>query len=270
MRKLLLVMMAFIVTQSSYSQADQDVVAAERAFARYAITHSMRQAFLQYLDSQGVVFARRGAIRNGIEQWTATPESSMKLLWQPAFAAMAASGDMGFTTGPYELRQTMEDTALDAGQYTTIWVKNKAGEWKFLVDLGTHYKQSLYDKQSLQQAPAFTSAPVEETSILLTEKKFVIDYAARGTMAFREVIMPGSWFNMDREHPHHTLPAIEQALLKVPADLVFTPVASGMARSRDLAYVYGMVTNKERTDNYLRIWAHTSTGWKLLVQVLKW
>lgn len=126
MKKLLLVIMTFMIVQSIYSQAGQDVVAAEKAFAQYAITHSTRQAFLQYLDSQGVVF-NRGAVRNGIELWTAAPESSIKLLWQPAFAAMSAAGDLGFTTGPYELRQTMEDTAVGAGHYTTIWVKNKAG-----------------------------------------------------------------------------------------------------------------------------------------------
>lgn len=269
MKKLLLVIMAFMIVQSIYSQAGQDVVGAEKAFAQYAITHSTRQAFLQYLDSQGVVF-NRGAVRNGIELWTAAPESSIKLLWQPAFAATSATGDLGFTTGPYELRQTMEDTAVGAGHYTTIWVKNKAGEWKFLADLGTVYKHSLYNKQSLQLAPTFTPAPAADSSILLTEKKFITDHIARGSMAFREVIIPGSWFNLDRQQPLNTLPAIEQALSKIPADLVFTPIASGMAHSRDLAYVYGLVTNKERKENYLRIWAHTSSGWKLLVQVLKW
>lgn len=262
-------MMTFVVVQSTYSQAGQDVVAAEKAFAQYAITHGMRQAFLQYLDSQGVVF-NRGVVRNGIEQWTATPESSMKLLWQPAFAAMSADADLGFTTGPYELRHTMEDTAIGAGQYTTIWVKNKAGEWKFLADMGTVYKHSLYNKQPLQPAPSFTPAPAADTSALLIEKTFITDHTARGSLAFREVIIPGSWFNMDRQQPLYALPAIEQALPKIPADLVFTPIASGMAKSRDLAYVYGLVTNKERKENYLRIWAHTAAGWKLLVQVLKW
>ncbi len=269
MKKLLLVIMLSAMAQCIYSQAGQDVVAAEQAFAQYAITHSTRQAFLQYLDSQGVVF-NRGAIKNGIEQWTTIPESPMKLLWQPAFAATSASGDMGFTTGPYELRQTMEDTAIGAGQYTTIWVKNKAGEWKFLADLGTVYRLSLYNKQSVQLASSFTPAPAADTSILLTEKKFIADHTARGSMAFLDATMPGSWFNIDRRQPVNTLPAIEQALTKVPADITFMPVASGMASSRDLAYVYGVVINKERKENYLRIWAHTASGWKLLVQVLKW
>ncbi|WP_262697057.1 hypothetical protein [Chitinophaga alhagiae] len=43
-----------------------------------------------------------------------------------------------------------------------------------------------------------------------------------------------------------------------------------MAQSCDLAYVYGNTHHTGKRENYLRVWAHTSTGWKLLLQVLKW
>jgi hypothetical protein len=268
MRKWLLIC-ATATAFTTLQAQNNEVVTAELSFAKYAQDYSVRKAFLRYLDSNGVVF-NQGEMLNGLKTWEGSPESPGKLLWHPAYAAMAASGDLGFTTGPYEVRRSMNDTAISAGQYTTVWVRNKAGEWKFLADMGISYKQSLYNKQPLKQALSFTKAPDKDTDIMPTEHQFIANYKTKGLSAFHEVAMDGSWFNINREQPKTALRDIESGLGKVPADLEFIPVAGGMAASRDLAYVYGTVQYKQKKENYLRIWAYTPAGWKVLVQVLKW
>ena len=50
---------------------------------------------------------------------------------------MAKSGELGFTTGPWTFQpKTIQDSVVARGQYSTVWKKQKAGEWKFIVDMG--------------------------------------------------------------------------------------------------------------------------------------
>src|SRR5262249_31911941 len=65
------------------------------------------------------------------------------LAWQPAFAGMAASGDMGFTTGPWEFKGDIKDEKpVGYGHFVTVWKKQADGSWRFVVDLGISHPQS--------------------------------------------------------------------------------------------------------------------------------
>lgn len=243
------------------AQSVQEVVNAERSFAQHAHSYSIKQAFLQYLDSAGVVFAN-GEMQNGIRFWEKADQKEGKLQWYPAYAAIAASGDMGFTTGPFEFRQSLSGPLLGSGQYTTVWRKTEKGEWKFLVDLGVDYEPSLYDQQSFTY---FTPAGSADTSVLALEARLPV----LSEKAFRDVITAASWFNIRGQAPRHGVEDIIKGIWALPA-LEFTPAATGISQSRDLAYAYGVMKYNGKKKNYLRIWAHTVEGWKVLVQVIPW
>jgi len=73
------------------------------------------------------------------------PPSDKKplLAWQPSFAGMAESGDMGFTTGPWEFKGDVKDEKPSGyGHFMTVWKKQADGSWKFVVDLGISHPQS--------------------------------------------------------------------------------------------------------------------------------
>src|SRR6185295_1413148 len=73
------------------------------------------------------------------------PPSDKKplLAWQPAYAGMARSGDLGFTTGPWEFKGDVNDkTPSGYGHFVTLWKKQSDGSWKFVVDLGITHPQS--------------------------------------------------------------------------------------------------------------------------------
>jgi ketosteroid isomerase-like protein len=265
MKNLLSFIIAFGFTQPVFSQNPTPVIEAEKAFAKHAIDHSTKQAFLKYMDSNAVVF-NRGVISNGIQSWINAPENDSKLIWGPSYAAIAKSNDLGFTTGAFEFR--VNDTLRGSGQYTTIWSKTLTGEWKFLVDLGVSYRPSQWGQQPLSNFNALTPADAKDTSVMELENKFIQAFASKGYKAYESVIDKNSWLNFDRHVP--LFHAVTEQLSFIPAELKFSPVQGKTASSRDFAYVYGVTELNGKKENYLRVWGHTNTGWKLLVQVLKW
>jgi ketosteroid isomerase-like protein len=63
-------------------------------------------------------------------------DTSFILSWKPAFEKIAASGELGYTYGYYT--RTIKSTGVvSRGTYVTIWVKQKDGSWKFVLDAGT-------------------------------------------------------------------------------------------------------------------------------------
>jgi len=249
------------------AQSVQEVVNAERSFAQHALSHSIKQAFLQYLDSNGVVFTEGGE-QNGIKFWGRAHETEAKLQWYPVYAAIAAAGDLGFTTGPFEFRQTLTGPLLGAGQYTTVWRKTEKGEWKFLVDLGVDYQPSLYDNQT--PLTYFTPAGAADTSVQALEAELIRRYDTLSMAAFRDVLTAASWFNIRGQAPRQGVQRIMEGLEGLPVKYEFIPVSTGISQSKDLAYAYGIMKYNGKKTNYLRIWAHTAAGWKVLVQVLPW
>jgi ketosteroid isomerase-like protein len=77
----------------------------------------------------------RDAIR---ELMAGLDDPSFSLTWEPRRADIAASGDLGWTTGSYVSRGVGADgTPRQAqGRYVTIWRKQPDGAWKVVMDLG--------------------------------------------------------------------------------------------------------------------------------------
>ncbi|HTS37747.1 MAG TPA: DUF4440 domain-containing protein [Candidatus Solibacter sp.] len=94
------------------------------------------------LDESGAVLASNAPIANGREAvaklftgFFALPD--LKISWHVDRAEVAKSGELGYTSGAYEM--TFSDpsgkTIPDKGKYVTIWKKQKDGSWKVLLDI---------------------------------------------------------------------------------------------------------------------------------------
>src|SRR4026209_2370117 len=140
--------LAFLTVFMQAQTPLQEMVQTEHAFARMAAEKNTRDAFMAFIADDGLLF-RPGAV-NGkkwmIEHPVPPPKDTDKkplLAWQPKFAGMAASGDMGFTTGPWEAKEDIKDEKPQAyGHFVTVWKKQADGSWKFVVDLGISHPQS--------------------------------------------------------------------------------------------------------------------------------
>lgn len=110
----------------------------DKDFSRLSEQKGMKAAFLEYIDSNGVLlrannFPMLGA--DAVDYLIAQNDSTYILQWEPRNGEVAQSGELGYTYGIYALRPTATDTVL-YGTYVSIWKKQKNGKWKFVLDTG--------------------------------------------------------------------------------------------------------------------------------------
>ena len=57
--------------------------------------------------------------------------------WKATKAEVARSGDVGYTTGTYEINETDASGKLktDKGKYLAVWKKQADGSWKCVADM---------------------------------------------------------------------------------------------------------------------------------------
>jgi len=111
---------------------------ADKAFSKMSEEKGMRNAFLEYIDSNGVLL-RPGRMpivgADAIDFLIQQNDSSYTLKWEPRHGAVAQSGELGYTYGIYALKPAQNDTII-YGTYVSIWKKQKDGKWKYVLDSG--------------------------------------------------------------------------------------------------------------------------------------
>src|ERR1043166_6433410 len=135
-------MMAIVsAQQSERTRNRQALVEMEHAFAKAAATKGTRDAFLEFLADDGIIF-QPGPV-NGKKFWSERPPRKGLLSWEPVFADVSRAGDLGYTTGPWEFRPNgPDDQPVAFGQYFTIWKKQRDGSWKAVLDRGVTTEKS--------------------------------------------------------------------------------------------------------------------------------
>jgi ketosteroid isomerase-like protein len=268
-------MIAFLIFSGSVqAKAQQDIkglVNAEKSFAAYAVTHNVKAAFLQYLDSTGIVF-EKGQPLNGLASWNQKQTGPGILNWYPQFAEIAASGDWGYTTGPWTFQpRTMNDSVVARGQYTTVWHLDNQGDWKFLVDLGVSRLPST-DSAAVTEVHAgkVSTHPIDLASMIKAEETFINQYKKSRDAAYHRFLSLQSMINRNGQLPAITLPEQSSTIEATPANISFSINGSGIAKSGDLGYVYGTTVLNEKKENYLHIWRREKEGWKIALEVMRY
>lgn len=106
-------------------------------FSDYSKQHGMRKAMLEYIDDDGVMMMDQSLPRKGaraIDMISSMNDSTVTMTWEPEGGDIAASGELGYTYGIYEMRD--QENNVQRGTYVTIWKKQKDGKWKFVLDSG--------------------------------------------------------------------------------------------------------------------------------------
>lgn len=131
---------ALSVTASAQLPASvKTLVEAERAFAAAATAKGQRDAFLEYLADDSLLF-RPGPVP-GKMFYRTRPVPPGQLSWGPVFADASLAGDYGVSTGPFEFRKDPKQTdpPNGYGHFVSIWKKQRDGVWKVEVDLGVSH-----------------------------------------------------------------------------------------------------------------------------------
>ncbi|GAB3335010.1 hypothetical protein GCM10027299_43670 [Larkinella ripae] len=259
------------------------LVNTEKKFAQLSKDSTTKTAFLQYLAPDGILFTK-GKVTNGRSLFETGPESPGKLTWQPVAADVSASGDLGYTTGPWETRpKTMADKPSGFGHYVTLWKKQADGNWRIALDIGiSHPAPSSPPVNAIRAATGIRSVTSSDTTknreeLLAFDNQFIKTLEKSGAAAtYKQFLAPQTRVYRMNQQPFLERPGID-SLLKQPVTLGFFPLNASVAESGDLGYVYGnsqvlaTVAGKstKQTGNYLRIWKKDSQGqWKIVLDLL--
>jgi ketosteroid isomerase-like protein len=127
-----------VATQPKSTKGADLLVQLEAEFVADVAQHG-HAAFLTYFASDGVEIVDGGGF-DTIDAMRKQPPwpAGTTLTWTPVKADMAASGDLGYTYGTYIYTAKNKEGKLVAnyGKYTSIWKKQKDGQWKVVVDMG--------------------------------------------------------------------------------------------------------------------------------------
>lgn len=264
----------FIQTPES---ALQSMVATERAFAQMSADKGTREAFLSFIADDGILF-RPTAVKG--KQWMTdhpVPVSTKRplLSWSPIYADIAQSGDLGYTTGPWQFKSDINDPkAAGFGDFITVWKKQSDGTWKFVVDLGVSHAEPA-TSVSFQAANAKSTRPKKHDGaeqLLKVDRELSDATAKKGAAEFVSQMADDI-----RLFRNDSLPFLGRAAATTAASPHSTvwswePAFGDVSAAGDLGYTYGSYWRKnEQTvvekGNYLRIWKNLNGTWRVVVDV---
>lgn len=247
------------------------LIRAEKDFAAYSVSHNTKAAFLKYLDSTGVVFENGNPV-NGIEAWNKKEVRQGILNWHPQFAEISASGNLGYTTGPWTFQpKTITDSIVARGQYATVWHLDKEGNWKFLVDLGIN-ETPIADIKEVEEINVNlkTYFPIDLSSLLKAEKAFIRQFNKDKIKAYKQYLSKKTVLNRNRHLPATRAEELANSISETPAEIKFQVDHSGISNSGDLGFVYGTSLYKDKKENYLRVWRRENHDWKIAMDVVRY
>jgi ketosteroid isomerase-like protein len=252
------------------------LVSAERAFSAASRAHGVPAAFLANAADSGMVFTP--APTRALEQYAGRPAPPVLLTWYPVAAKISAAGDMGYTTGPFELRPVTAGPPPAHGHYSTVWKRQPDGRWKFLADLGIPHPRparTLAGWTPADAPPARTmpagpvGAEAARASLLEAERALAADAAASG---FAEALLArgaeGVRVHRDGSEPAIGAEAARALLAREPAASGWTTAHAEAARSGDFGYAHGSFRTPDGTGSYMRVWERGADGtWRVVLDV---
>ena len=120
----------------------QEILAIARAFAARAAAVGVARASQEFMDpTDSLLVQPRGEPLRGADaiyrHFGGGAPSAGKLVWDPAEAWVADSGDFGATWGRSEYIPNDTSQPRRFNRYVTVWRKDPSGQWKGLVDIET-------------------------------------------------------------------------------------------------------------------------------------
>lgn len=279
MKKLSLVLASSLLLAAAAKPVS--LVQNEYDFAATVAKQGVRDGFLQYLDKQAVTFAPTPV--NAYDRYTNAKRGDAKLLWYPAYALLASSGDFGVDTGPWTYQGAGKDgKPVEAhGEWLTVWHRAADGRWKALFDSGIGHQEAgmgmaLKQASPVQQMKAVGGEKATEEAVHLqlvqAESVFSNDASFHGLRrAYQASGAEELRLLLDKSQPVLGLDLVVKVAPEVSSGLTWDPMGGSAASSGDLGYIYGETFKLADTKHttpvgvYMHVWRREADGWKLLI-----
>jgi ketosteroid isomerase-like protein len=260
------------------------MVQTERAFAARATVVGWKQAFLEYFANTAIAFDgdKEVPAKNQLRE-VPDPPKDLQLLWEPRYGDIAASGELGWLTGPSTtINPARNNGAPRHGNYASVWKRQTDGSFKVVLDVGVNLPMAAPFAAGFTRAPADNRYRGRDSLMAATralrDADRALDEAAQlsQAQAFMGRLAEGARF-----HRPDTMPVIGQGavlawLARQPEWISGESRHIEVARSRDLGYAYGTyatTSGRERKAEkgfYARVWVRQRDGaWKVALDVLQ-
>jgi ketosteroid isomerase-like protein len=278
----LLVVSGFGQTPASLSTDLETLVNAERAFARTATEKGIRDSFLEYFAEDAIAFNPAPvSATERLRSRPGRPFSEYERRWEPRTGDVAASGELGWLTGPSTfVDHTSPKPEPQHGNYLSVWRRVAGGPWRVFIDVGSAPPQPVTFADGFTQFPlpsryaggdtkASASAALLEADKALNAQVGTVDAGS----AYAAVTTGHS-----RLHRSGFMPSVGgeaiRAWLNTNATVMSASTGSGdSANSGDLGYSYGTYEVKSPAAErgaYVRVWQRDHSGrWLLVADVVQ-
>jgi ketosteroid isomerase-like protein len=271
MRAALILALSLAAAPAVAQVSPAPIVAVERAFAADGKATGVKRSFLKHSTSDAVMIGRQ--VRNAHAFLSAQPDpkpdEKFGLVWFPAWAGIASSGDLGFTSGP------VEEDGVRAGHYFTVWQKQADGAWKWVYDGGTSAtsKGEPGPAAPVVHLPVSTEKPLAPEQAMqqvrLSENAFAAAARTDQKAAHLTALAEDGRLYVGPLPPAKGSAAFAGALAAYPKALDHGEVQGGGAsKAGDLAWTYGPVgwneASEKRSGFYVHLWQRRAGGWRLV------
>ena len=267
--------------EGGVSPALQALVDTERAFAQSAVQKGIRDSFLEYFadDAISITPAPKPA-KPELQSRPSRPFSELELTWEPRTGDIAASGELGWLTGPSTfINHTASPPQPRYGNYLSIWRRQPAGQWRVLIDIGCQVPEAAafapgFMPLALPHRWTSGGGSVAAAETLTAAERSLNGALARGAAAraYAVVLADHARLHRQRVAPSVGREAIVSRLEQQgDARTSAESTATHAADSGDLGYSYGrydVARTPAEHGAYLRVWSRDSSGrWWLMADV---
>jgi ketosteroid isomerase-like protein len=254
------------------------LVRSEHAFASDVARVGVGPGFARWLAPTSVVFTPGPA--NGRKVYGARPRNAARLTWEPVVAVMSGSGDLGWTTGPWQWRRDSTHVTADAtGDFVTLWRRQADGAWLAALDMGASHDPPLGERpavelRTLAGSPTARAPLAARRSLWKADAAFAAAAASAG-VAQAVAACAGERVRLLDEG---ALPVIgreaarDSAAARHPRARLMS-LAQYLSASGDLGYTYGSWLEQGAagvdSSYYLHIWERgAARTWELALQLV--
>jgi ketosteroid isomerase-like protein len=271
---------AFAPAAEPLPAALQAMADTEREFARTAKVKGIRDSFLEFFADDAIAFTPEvTAAKKRLLAQKPTPFAVNELLWEPRAGDVAASGEIGWLTGPSTFTDhSGADARPHYGNYLSVWRTQADGRWRVFIDVGVGLEAEA------AFAPGFTRTPFgprysgKEGKEAAGRSLLEADRALNGRLAsdgarraYAAILTPDTRLHRPGFAPVIGAPAIESWLDLNATGLSASSTAAESSVAGDLGYSYGKyeeTSAKPQTGAYVRIWTRDAAGrWFVVADV---
>ncbi len=260
----------------------------ERDFAATCRKVGLRDSFLQFFADDAVLFTPAPVnARERLSKRPAEPFAVRQLTWEPRLGDVAASGDLGWLTGPSEmLVPNTPEPGPHHQVYLSVWRKQASGDWRVILDVGVATPSAApfaagFERFALPDRYAGGGGRGSATTSLEAADRALNERAASKSAAdgYAPALLASSRLHRDEVLPVIGRDAIVAWLRAQPGKYSATTAKAEASEGGDFGYTYGSYRidgddpnpnphPKPKTGSYIRIWERRADGtWFVAVDV---